>query len=166
VNWACRSCGSILLIGVMPCSNCQGDDIATDPKEVDEAMAKISKALGVTRFTPEPTSYDAFTLQPVGEQGEREAGPDDQPLPPAATDSNPDAVKLPAEPQKTGEGDPKVVDDGYDKLTPAQLQQELKKRDLSDTGKKDELVARLREHDKQKTATKAPAADSKPQSKK
>lgn len=43
--------------------------------------------------------------------------------------------------------DDEELDDGYDDMTVAQLQEELKSRNLDTNGKKDALIARLREDD-------------------
>lgn len=44
-------------------------------------------------------------------------------------------------------GDEAVVDDGYDELTKAELEEKLEGYDLPKTGNKDDLIARLREYD-------------------
>lgn len=122
-----------MLVGLQSCPHCQSENVATEWREVEEIMGKISKAQGATRFTPEPATYDAFTLEPVGEQDEVvDDGNSGGPRPDAPNQTG--DTKLPAE-----------VD--YDKLTVAELQKLLKDRQLPDTGKQAELVARLKEHD-------------------
>jgi len=55
-----------MLVGLHSCPHCQSENVATEWREVEEIMGKISKAQGATRFTPEPATYDAFTLNEVG----------------------------------------------------------------------------------------------------
>lgn len=117
MNWVCRGCGTVLLVGVSPCSNCQQEDIATDQKEVEEIMAKAHRDRAATRFVSDPKTFDAFTLEevtpPASGVVEVQAG-DERPLEPAEG-QDPNATQLPAE-----------VD--YDKWTVDQLKEELKKR--------------------------------------
>ena len=113
MNWACRECGTHLLVGVSPCSNCQGEDIATDPKEVEEIMGKAHRDRPPTRFNENPQSYDAFSLEPVGEQSHDPVT--EPPVLPEAPGQNPDGELLALE-----------VD--YSSWTVPQLQSELRKR--------------------------------------
>lgn len=136
MNWACRECGTVLLVGVAPCSHCQEDNIATEHAEVEEIMAKAHRDRAPTRFNTDPQTYDAFTLNPL----------------PAAEGQDPNAEELPVE-----------VD--YAGLTVAALKAELDRRKAAyeaagdeegveavtytSADKKDDLIALLETDDEE-----------------
>lgn len=160
--WVCAGeggCGTKYAVGLSRCPRCHNTEFHED----GDPMAKITRHGGASDKTlPEPEPLESpgtgepmqvvdgdeltgdgsgQALPPVPDEG---YGPDAVPLE-SGEEPEPEPASAPA-PEPEGEAGP-----DYEAWTVEQLKEQLDKRSLPKTGKKDDLVLRLLEDDDTRT---------------